>query len=141
MSGWKGFSRPAEQEKSDCPPLDSPFHPGNSPRKHVSMPLPEDTAYFAAAAAGGVAGTVVNKSTDTAKRKLAEGFVGALVAIFCGPTIAVQVGAHEPRDIITCGFVTAACGYAMLTALVDLAKRTGLSEWLQRFGVPKPPPQ
>lgn len=37
MSGWKGFSRPAEQEKSDCPPLDSPFHPGNSPRKHVPM--------------------------------------------------------------------------------------------------------
>lgn len=105
------------------------------------MPLPEDTAYFAAAAAGGVAGTVVNKSTDTAKRKLAEGFSGTLVAIFCGPTIAVQVGAHEPRDIITCGFVTAACGYAMLTALVDLAKRTGLSEWLQRFGVPKTPPQ
>lgn len=103
------------------------------------MPIPEDATYLGAAAAGGLAGTVVNKSSDSNRRKIAEGFVGFLVAIFVGPTIAVQVGAAEPRDIIACGFATATCGYALLTVMVDIAKRAGANEWLQRFGLPKPP--
>jgi len=97
------------------------------------MPLPEDTAYIAASAAGGVAAAVVNKSADGRGRKIAEGLVGALVAIFCGPSIAHSVGAAEPRDVITVGFVTAACGYGMLTAMIDWAKGARVRDWAARF--------
>jgi len=104
------------------------------------MPLPEDTAYLAASAAGGVAAAVVNKSNDGRGRKIAEGLVGALVAIFCGPSIAHSCGASEPRDIITIGFVTAACGYGLLTAMIDWAKGATVRDWVARFiSSPKPP--
>lgn len=105
------------------------------------MPLPDDTGYIAASLAGGAAGVIVNKSTDSRGRKLAEGLVGALVAIFCGPSIANSVGATEPRDIITTGFVTATCGYGLLTAIVDWAKGATARDWLARFVGPKSPPQ
>lgn len=105
------------------------------------MPLPEDSAYLAASVAGGAAAAVVNKSTDSRWRKMAEGFVGALVAIFCGPSIAASVNAHEPRDIITVGFMTAAAGYGVLTAIVDWAKGATIRDWVARFiGAPKAPP-
>lgn len=104
------------------------------------MPLPEDTTYFAASIAGGAAGTIVNKSADSRFRKAAEGLVGAMVAIFCGPSIAGACSIHEPRDVITIGFVTSATGYGVLTAIVDWAKGATVRGWLSRFiGRPKPP--
>lgn len=104
------------------------------------MPLPEDTAYLAASVAGGAAAAVVNKSTDSRWRKVSEGFVGALTAIFVGPSIAAACNVHEPRDIIAMGFITATAGYGAVTAIVDWAKGATVRDWLGRFvGPPRPP--
>lgn len=102
--------------------------------------LPDDHAMTAASVAGSAASAITNRSTDTFKRKVAEGLCGALVGVFWGPAIADAAGAVAEATRVACAFATGAGGLILLTGVLDGMKGVSFRDWLGRFIGPKLPP-
>lgn len=89
-----------------------------------------DPTMSAAAAAGSVAQTFLNRSKDTTRRKIAEGISGMLVGVFFGPAVGDLVDVHKENLRLAIAFATGAAGIALLTLVVDVVKSQKFREWL-----------
>jgi uncharacterized membrane protein YeaQ/YmgE (transglycosylase-associated protein family) len=90
-----------------------------------------------ASIAGGTATVLQNRSDDSTKRKLCEGFTGMLVGVFMGPWIADSINWHDDHARAAVCFVVAFIGIVIVGTIMEAAKSSRFKGWLMGLFNPK----
>lgn len=96
-------------------------------------PVAVEQSTIFASTAGGLVSALANRSTDSWKRKVSEGVIGAFVGVFAGPAFADALNIVNEHTRIAVAFGTGAGGAIVLTTFLDWLKSTSFRDMVSRY--------